>query len=58
MTNNKKEEIIQKIKDKGYEILEEKDVQFTEEMVREFYKHQEGSVNINLKKSFKKEHSI
>jgi len=58
MTNNKKEEIIQKIKDKGYEILEEKDVQFTEEMVREFYKHQEGSVNMNLKKSFKKEHSI
>ena len=37
---------------KGYEILEEKDVTFTEEMTREFYKHLEGSVN--LKKFFKK----
>ena len=44
MAKNKKDEIIQKIKEKGYEILEEKDVQFTEEMVKEFYKHHENSV--------------
>ena len=48
LTKNKKEEIVQKIKERGYEILEEKDVVFTEEMTKDFYKHLEGSVNIHI----------
>ena len=36
ISKGKKEEIIQKIKEKGYEILEEKEIQFTEEMAQEF----------------------
>ena len=41
---NKKHEVIEKIKAKGYEIVEEKDVQFTEQMAHEFYKHQKDQV--------------
>ena len=49
MEKNKKAEIIDKIKERGYEIVEQKDVTFTEEMAKEFYKHQEQSVILNLK---------
>jgi nucleoside diphosphate kinase len=45
IAQGKKNEIIEKIKQKGYEIVEQKDVKFTEEMARNFYKHQENSVN-------------
>lgn len=38
----KKAEIVEAIKHKGYEILEEKTVKFTPEMAHEFYKHHEG----------------
>ena len=40
----KKQEVIEKIKSRGYEILEEKEVQFTEQMAHEFYKHQKDQV--------------
>ena len=41
----KKQEVIDKIKSKGYEIVEEKDVQFTEQMAREFYKNHQDQVS-------------
>jgi nucleoside diphosphate kinase len=41
---NKKEEIVQKIKERGYELLEEKEIQFTDHMAREFYKEKENEV--------------
>lgn len=46
IAQGKKDEIIEKIKQKGYEIVEQKDVKFTEEMARSFYKHQENSVSL------------
>lgn len=44
MAANKKEEIIEKIINRGYEIVEERVVQFTPEMAREFYKHKMAEV--------------
>ena len=41
----KQAEIMKKIKEKGYEIVEQKEVTFTADMVREFYKHQTNSVS-------------
>jgi len=40
----KQEEIMKKIKERGYEIVEHKELTFTPDMVREFYKHQTNSV--------------
>lgn len=48
MAKNKKEEIIEKIINRGYEIVEERDVQFTPEMAREFYKHRADEVTKTL----------
>ena len=42
--NDKKEEIIEQIKERGYEILEQKTITFTEEMAHEFYQHQKEQV--------------
>ncbi|RNA40879.1 thioredoxin domain-containing 3 -like protein, partial [Brachionus plicatilis] len=39
IAKNKKDEIIQKIKDKGYEIVEQRNIQFTEKMAQQFYAH-------------------
>lgn len=50
IAKNKKDEIVQKIKDKGYEIVEQRNVQFTEKMAREFYAHKKDDV-IKLKKN-------
>ena len=41
----KQVEIMKKIKEKGYEIVEHKEVTFTHDMVKEFYKHQTNSVS-------------
>ena len=35
---NRKEEVIGKIQEKGFVIVEQKEVTFTEDMVRDFYK--------------------
>ena len=43
---DKQADILKKIKEKGYEIVEHKEVHFTADMVREFYKHQTNSVTI------------
>ncbi len=48
MAKNKKEEIINKILEKGYKIVEQKEVKFTEEMAHEFYKHKKDSVKISF----------
>ena len=45
----KQAEIIKKIKDKGYEIVESKEVTFTAEQAREFYKNQANTVIFNIK---------
>jgi nucleoside diphosphate kinase len=45
---DKQADILKKIKEKGYEIVEHKEVHFTPDMVREFYKHQTNSVNIRV----------
>lgn len=45
----KQAEIIKKIKDKGYEIVESKEVKFTPEQAREFYKNQANTVKLMLK---------
>ncbi len=45
----KRAEIIKKIKDKGYEIVESKEVTFTAEQAREFYKNQANTVIFNTK---------
>lgn len=42
MAKNKKDEIIEKIVNRGYEIVEERVVQFTPEMATEFYKHRQN----------------
>ncbi len=47
MAQNKKDEIVGKILEKGYRIVEQKDVKFTEEMAREFYKNKQDSVSAN-----------
>lgn len=44
MAQNKKEEIIEKIVNRGYEIVEERVVKFTPEMAHEFYKHRKDDV--------------
>jgi nucleoside diphosphate kinase len=44
MEQNKKEEIIQKILERGYKIADQREVKFTEEMAREFYNHRKDSV--------------
>ena len=44
---DRKDEIIQKIKDRGYQIVEEKNVKFTEEMVKEFYKERVNEPHFN-----------
>lgn len=44
IANNKKEEIIEKITSRGYEIVEERTVKFTPEMAREFYDHKKNEV--------------
>jgi nucleoside diphosphate kinase len=52
---HKKEEVIQKIKERGYEICEMRDVKMSEEQVRELYKHKSDSVwldkSINISKA-------
>lgn len=45
IAKNKKDEIIQKIKDKGYEIVEQRNIQFTEKMAQQFYAHKKDDVN-------------
>ncbi|CAF0729697.1 unnamed protein product [Brachionus calyciflorus] len=47
IAKNKKDEIIEKIKEKGYEIVEQRDVQFTEQMAREFYSHRKDDPHFN-----------
>jgi len=49
---DKQADILKKIKEKGYEIVEHKEVHFTADMVREFYKHQTNSVTTNYNKGF------
>ncbi len=44
MKQGKKDEIIEKIKEKGYEILEHKTITFSEEMAKDFYKHRAEEV--------------
>ncbi len=44
MANNKKDEIKQKILEKGYKIEAESDITFTEKMAEQFYSHQKNSV--------------
>ena len=41
----KQAEIIKKIREKGYEIVESKEVTFTTEMAKEFYKNQANTVS-------------
>lgn len=48
ISKNKKSEIISKIKEKGYEILEEREVKFTEAMARDFYANKKDDVIIRL----------
>lgn len=43
MANNKKDEIKQKILEKGYKIEAESDITFTEKMAEQFYSHQKNS---------------
>ena len=44
MAANKKDEIIAKIAQKGYTIVEQKEITFTEKMAKEFYVNQKDSV--------------
>lgn len=46
IAKGKKDEIIEKIKSRGYEILEQRDFSFTPEMAKDFYKHREHEVII------------
>ena len=44
---NKKDEVIASIKERGYEIVQQKDMTMSEEQAREFYKHKASSVKEN-----------
>jgi nucleoside diphosphate kinase len=46
IANGKKDEIIQKITERHYKIVEERTVRFSEQMAKEFYKHKSESVSI------------
>ena len=46
MEKNKKDEIVQKILERGFKIADQREVKFTEEMAREFYKEKKDSVII------------
>lgn len=46
MAQHKKEEIVEKIVNRGYEIVEERVVKFTPEMAHEFYKHRKDEVSV------------
>lgn len=43
VSNNKQEEVIAKIVEKGYTIVEQKEITFSEEMVAEFYEHKKDT---------------
>lgn len=45
IAKNKKDEIIKKIQEKGYEIVEQREVQFTEQMAKEFYANKKDDVS-------------
>jgi nucleoside diphosphate kinase len=41
---NKKDEVIASIKERGYEIVQQKEMTMSDEQAREFYKHKASSV--------------
>ena len=47
LARGKKEEIVAKIKERGYEVLEEKTIKFTPEMAKEFYSHKQEKEHFN-----------